>query len=130
MNLEDVNKLLDKLEQLDFDEVDLEFDQARIHVKKRTNNISQHEITLDSDQKQTESDAFMVKSPMVGVAHLEASLKKGQIVHAGDVVAQIESMKLFNDVTTLYGGVINQIKVKDGESVEFDQPLLSIKKDK
>jgi acetyl-CoA carboxylase biotin carboxyl carrier protein len=132
LKLEDLNKLLDKLEQMNFSEVELEIDQTKIHVKKGFDATTKQMVSVKPEQSQRDvtSDEFVIKSPMVGIVHFETPLKNGQKVRAGDVVAQIESMKLFNDVTSPRGGLIDDVRVQDGDSVEFDQPLLSIKKDK
>ena len=39
----------------------------------------------------------------------------------------IEAMKTMNHVPSTQDGVVNKILVKDGEPVEFGQPLISVK---
>ena len=41
-----------------------------------------------------------------------------------DVVLIIESMKLMNEVTSDVDGVVQEILVKNGDAVEYDQPLM------
>lgn len=38
----------------------------------------------------------------------------------------IESMKLMNEITSEYDGVVKQILVKNGEAVDYDQPVMII----
>ena len=45
-------------------------------------------------------------------------------VKKGDVVLIIESMKLMNEVTSDVEGVVQEILVKNGDAVEYDQPLM------
>ena len=55
------------------------------------------------------------------------SVKKaapGGTVKKGDVVLIIESMKLMNEVTSDVDGVVQEILVKNGDAVEYDQPLM------
>ena len=40
----------------------------------------------------------------------------------------IEAMKTMNHVPSTHDGVVSKILVKDGEQVEFGQPLISLKK--
>ncbi len=39
----------------------------------------------------------------------------------------IESMKLMNEVQSEFDGTVAEILVKNGEAVEFDQPIMIIK---
>ena len=39
----------------------------------------------------------------------------------------VEAMKTMNHVPSTENGVVNKIFVKDGEPVEFGQPLISVK---
>ncbi len=39
----------------------------------------------------------------------------------------IESMKLMNEIQSPFDGVVADILVKDGEAVEYDQPVMVIK---
>ncbi len=74
----------------------------------------------------------VVKSPIVGTFYAAPAPGKapyaavGQSVNKGDVLFIIESMKLMNEVTSEFGGKITEILVKDGEAVEFDQPIMII----
>lgn len=74
----------------------------------------------------------VVKSPIVGTFYAAPAPDKapyvsvGKNVAKGDVLFIIESMKLMNEVTSEYDGRIAEILVKDGEAVEFDQPIMRI----
>ena len=75
----------------------------------------------------------VVKSPIVGTFYAAASPEKppfvtvGQQVKKGDVLMIIESMKLMNEVQSEFDGTVAEILVKNGEAVEFDQPIMVIK---
>ncbi|PJE50286.1 acetyl-CoA carboxylase biotin carboxyl carrier protein subunit [Pediococcus damnosus] len=113
---------------MNFSEVEIEIDKTKIHVKKATGEAPVGPTGKPVKQEQPFSDS-VISSPMVGVVHLEKQLKVGQKVAVGDVVAQIESMKLFNDVTSSQAGVVSQLYVKDGDPVEFHQSLIALTKD-
>ena len=71
-----------------------------------------------------------VKSPMVGTAYLSSEpgakpfVEVGQSVKQGDTILIVEAMKVMNPITAPGPGTIKKIMVSDGQSVEFDQPLV------
>lgn len=73
-----------------------------------------------------------VKAPIVGTFYSkpapekEPFVKVGDTVKKGDVIMIIESMKLMNEVTSEFDGQVKEILVKDGEAVEYDQPVMII----
>lgn len=75
----------------------------------------------------------VVKSPIVGTFYAASAPDKppfvtvGQQVKKGDVIMIIESMKLMNEVQSEFDGTVAEILVKNGEAVEFDQPIMIIK---
>ena len=68
-------------------------------------------------------------SPMVGVFYSAPSpndppfVKVGQKVQAGDQLGIIEAMKIMNPIEATQSGVIEEILVKNGEVIQFGQPL-------
>ncbi len=74
----------------------------------------------------------IVKSPIVGTFYAAPAPDKapyvsvGSTVNKGDVLFIIESMKLMNEVTSEFSGKVAEILVKNGDTVEFDQPILRI----
>ncbi len=75
----------------------------------------------------------VVKAPLVGTFYAAPSpdkppfVKVGQQVKKGDVIMIIESMKLMNEVQSDFDGTVAEILVKNGEAVEYDQPIMIIK---
>ncbi len=73
-----------------------------------------------------------VKAPIVGTFYAAPSpdqppfVQVGDTVKKGDVILIIESMKLMNEVTSDTDGVVKEILVKNGDAVEYDQPLMVI----
>ncbi len=72
-------------------------------------------------------------SPMVGVFYSAPSpndppfVKIGQKVKAGDQLGIIEAMKIMNPLEATQSGVIEEILVKNGDVVEFAQPIIRYK---
>ena len=73
-----------------------------------------------------------IKSPMVGTFYSASSpdaapyVKEGQEVKKGDVLCIIEAMKIMNKIEVERAGKIVKVIAKDGEPVQFDQPLFII----
>jgi acetyl-CoA carboxylase biotin carboxyl carrier protein len=73
-----------------------------------------------------------IKSPMVGTFYSASSpdaapyVKEGQDVKKGDVLCIIEAMKIMNKIEAEKDGKIVKALVKDGDPVQFDQPLFII----
>lgn len=79
-----------------------------------------------------EVPANAVKSPMVGTFYSSPApssppfIEVGKHVKAGEVICIVEAMKMMNQIEADHSGVVEAILVKDGEPVEFDQPLVVI----
>lgn len=76
--------------------------------------------------------AKIIKSPMVGTFYAapEPGAKPfvtiGERVEPDTTVCIVEVMKLMNSIHAEHAGVITHLLVKDGEAVEFGQPLIVI----
>ena len=73
------------------------------------------------------------KSPMVGTFYRKPSpddaafVQVGDHVNKGDILCIIEAMKVMNEIQADISGEITEIFAEDGDSVEYGQPLFSIK---
>jgi len=87
---------------------------------------------LGAEPRAEEIAGTSVKSPMVGTAFLapepgaETFVEVGKPVKAGDTLLIVEAMKVMNPITAPEGGVVKKILIRDGQPVEFDQPLVII----
>ena len=57
----------------------------------------------------------------------ENFVETGDAVSSGDQIGTIEAMKVFNDVLADADGVVEEILVGNGETVEYDQPLVTLR---
>jgi acetyl-CoA carboxylase biotin carboxyl carrier protein len=77
-------------------------------------------------------DGHVMRSPMVGTFYASpnpdspAFVKVGQAVKAGDTLAIIEAMKMFNPIEADISGTVTAILASSGQPVEFDEPLFVI----
>jgi acetyl-CoA carboxylase biotin carboxyl carrier protein len=80
-----------------------------------------------------DQDLFIVKSPIVGTYYEAPSpgsppfVKVGDTVEAGQILCIIEAMKLMNEIESDVSGIIAKILVKNGQPVEYGQPLFAIR---
>ena len=87
--------------------------------------------TLNNNNKK--NDSFIsIDSPMVGIIYLTPKpssppfVKKGQKIKKGDTICLIEAMKTFNEIKSDRDCIVKTVLVKNGEAVEFGQPLFEI----
>jgi len=77
-------------------------------------------------------DGHVMRSPMVGTFYASPNpdspvfVKVGQAVKAGDTLAIIEAMKMFNPIEADISGTVTAILASSGQPVEFDEPLFVI----
>ena len=87
---------------------------------------------IQNSQSEEPSNILSIDSPMVGIVYMTPKpssppfVKSGQKVKKGDTICLIEAMKTFNEIKSDKDGVIKSILVKNGEAVEFGQPLFEI----
>jgi acetyl-CoA carboxylase biotin carboxyl carrier protein len=86
------------------------------------------EPPVDSDE-----GLHKVKSPIVGTFYESPSpgappfLKVGDIVTQGQVLCIVEAMKLMNEIESDVAGEVVKFYVKNGQPVEYGQPLFGIR---
>lgn len=87
---------------------------------------------VETEQAQ-ETGLQQIVSPMVGTFYQSPSpdsdpyVQVGSTVSKDSIVCIVEAMKLFNEIEAEVDGEIVEILVKDGELVEYGQPLFSVK---
>ena len=81
----------------------------------------------------TQKPRKTITSPLVGVFYTAPSedadpfVKAGDSVKKGQVVGIVEAMKLMNEIESEYDGIVEEILVKNEETVEYGQPLFRIR---
>jgi acetyl-CoA carboxylase biotin carboxyl carrier protein len=86
------------------------------------------EPVVDSDE-----GLHIVKSPIVGTYYESPSpgappfIKVGDTVAQGQVLCIVEAMKLMNEIESDVAGEIVKMHVKNGQPVEYGQPLFAIR---
>lgn len=89
--------------------------------------------TVEQPVKKQDENLHKIVSPMVGTFYQSPSpdanayVKVGSSVQSNSVVCIVEAMKLFNEIEAEVDGEIVEILVKDGQLVEYGQPLFLVK---
>lgn len=113
--------------------------------KSTVHNSKQNAVSDEENKKNLESsnpksdvlkeeNTFIIKSPMVGSFYSAPSPQEkpyaviGSNVRKGDVVCIIEAMKLMNEIECEDDGEVIEVLCKDGDLVEYGQPLFKIRK--
>jgi len=93
------------------------------------------EVASDNAAPASEDpDLITLRSPMVGSFYRAPApesppyVKEGDRVDAETAVCIIEAMKVMNEIKAETEGQIVEILVENGEAVEFDQPLFTVRK--
>ena len=136
INKKIIEELTGYLKEFNLSEIEYSEGTTKVKVSRLINNPNI--VSSEIKQKQSVSEkatdtSVKVTSPIVGTAYLapEPGAKKfvdvGQKIKKGQTIMIVEAMKTMNHVPSTQDGVISKVLVKDGEPVEFGQPLVSIK---
>ncbi len=96
---------------------------------------AQAALTPAAQQKAAATDekTEIIKAPLVGTFYAAPSPDSAPFVEVGAkiepqaVVCIIEAMKVMNEIKSELGGTIVEVLVKNGQAVEFGQPLFKLK---
>lgn len=140
MDIKQIRELIELMEEKDLASLELEVKDKRVAL---TRNTAQAVITAPMVAPAVSSapstpapkavSGVVEKSPMVGVFYSAPSpndppfVKVGQSVQKGQQLGIIEAMKIMNPLEASQDGIIEEILVKNGEVVQFDQPVIRYK---
>ena len=137
------------LENSDINEIDINFWGRKYRVVKSPGiNVvdqklnSDTEILTQDNSNTTSQDTpsansesanhNQILSPMPGTFYSAPSPEAEPFVKAGDAVKKgqtlciVEAMKIMNEIEAESNGVISEILIKNGDPVEYNQPLFKI----
>ena len=154
MDLKEIKRLIALIENANISHFSIEEDGTKIELKKEFSNSPQPTSvvlpqtqapaiapTLPSSEQDAPTETTKsntngltpIKSQMVGTFYAASSpdsppfIKVGDTVENGQVICVIEAMKLFNEIESETTGIIEEICVKNGDPVEFGQPLFLVR---
>lgn len=141
MEIQQIRELIELMEEKDLSQLELEIKDKRVSL---TRNIAQPIVSapmvaapagapLPAAAPAGVVSGIVEKSPMVGVFYSAPSpndppfVKVGQSVQKGQQLGIIEAMKIMNPLEASQDGIIEEILVKNGDVVQFDQPVIRYK---
>jgi len=136
INKKIIEELTNYLKEFNLSEIEYAEGSTKVKVSRAINTSMISSIAPSEAKKKQEvieSSGTNVTSPIVGTAYLapEPSAKKfvevGQKIKKGQTIMIVEAMKTMNHVPSTLDGTVSKILIKDGEPVEFGQPLISVK---
>ena len=153
MNVKEIKELLELMAEHNVGEIEIEKDNAKIKLRKMASGqivmqsappmiapapslihaAAPAAAPAASGQPATEEGVTIVRSPMVGTFYAAPApdqppyVSVGKAVKTGDTLCIIEAMKLMNEIKSEMGGTVVEILVQNGQTVEYDQPILKIK---
>ena len=133
INKKIIEELVGYLKEFNLSEIEYAEGTTKVKVSRSMNNSNIISGEVKKKQSVINNNNTHVTSPIVGTAYLapEPGAKKfvevGQKIKKGQTIMIVEAMKTMNHVPSTQEGTVSKILVKDGEPVEFGQPLISIK---
>ena len=144
MNIENLDKLIERMEKASLSELSYKDGEVDIKLKKeaprevmevpakQTTHVAQQQSIPAAESETAEKEGQLIKAPMVGTFYKAPSPESEPFIAVGDnvsndsVVCILEAMKLFNEIQAETSGEIVEILVEDGDMVEYDQPLFRV----
>lgn len=95
--------------------------------------VQEAPVATIAEEVEQDPSLHEVTSPMVGTFYAASSPEAEAYVQVGSkvtneaIVCIVEAMKLFNEIEAEVSGEIVEVLVKDGQLVEYGQPLFLVK---
>ncbi len=133
MDIRKIKKLIDLMIESDLQSIEVKEGDQSIALARRNPIIAAGgapvATTLEAPVVKAVSRGAVETSPMVGVFYSAQSpgeapfVNLGQTVTAGETLGIIEAMKIMNPIEATQSGVVEEILVKNGDVIQFGQPL-------
>jgi len=133
INKKIIEELTGYLKEFNLSEIEYSEGTTSVKVSRVLKTTDNPALELKKKKIEIDENEVTVTSPIVGTAYLapEPGGKKfieiGDKVKKGQTVMIVEAMKTMNHIPSTQNGIVGKILVKDGEPVEFGQPLISLK---
>jgi acetyl-CoA carboxylase biotin carboxyl carrier protein len=139
-----IDELADLMEEFSLEEARLTSDGVTIAFGRRRAQIMGVPVTAHAEEHH-EEEAYdapaappvptgqPVPSPMGGIFYSSQSpgtppfAAVGSTVAPGQIIGLIEAMKVFNEVTSPFGGIVDRVMVENGAVVSMGDVLMYLK---
>jgi len=150
MDIRKVKKLIELLEESGISELEISEGEESVRISRHPRMTMQPPMALASPMSQPvpaaapatpataagehkpRNDEHTVTSPMVGTYYSASSpgakafVEIGMEIKVGQILCIIEAMKMMNQIESDKAGRVTAMLAKNGEPVEFGQPLFII----
>ncbi len=140
LSIDEVKELVKVLEESSLNKLELKYDDGKVLLEKgmvvqAVNDAAPVGVVAApaAVPAKTGEQIVEITAPLVGTFYSAADPKSEPFVKVGSkvtpntVVCILEAMKLFSEVEAEVEGEITEILVKDGDFIEFGQPLFKVK---
>jgi acetyl-CoA carboxylase biotin carboxyl carrier protein len=150
MDIRKVKKLIELLEESGISELEISEGEESVRISRHPRTGLQAPMAMGAPmvhaappaaaatpataagEHKPRNDEYTVTSPMVGTYYSAASpgaksfVELGNEIKIGQILCIIEAMKMMNQIESDKAGRVTAILAKNGEPVEFGQPLFII----
>ncbi len=150
MDIRKVKKLIELLEESGISELEISEGEESVRISRHPRLAMPPPVTVGGPMSQPapvaspatpataagehkpRNDEHTVTSPMVGTYYSASSpgskpfIEIGMEIKVGQILCIIEAMKMMNQIESDKAGRVTAILAKNGEPVEFGQPLFII----
>lgn len=138
LSLAEIQELIKTIDNSTLEKFEFECDEYRLALKKGSTAataVIAQPVAAEQEQLPAvdEKEMIEITAPMVGTFYTatepggEPFVKVGSQVNADSIICILEAMKLFTEIEADVSGEIVEIFAKDGDLVEYGQPLFSVK---
>ena len=133
INKKIIEELTDYLKEFNLSEIEYGEGSTKVKVSRSINTSNIISSEIKKKVTVTDNNDTYVTSPIVGTVYLASEpgaknfVEVGQKVKKGQTIMIVEAMKTMNHVPSTQDGTVSKILIKNGEPVEFGQPLISVK---
>ena len=133
INKKIIEELTGYLKEFNLSEIEYAEGTTKVKVSRSVNTANIISSEVKKKFSESNENGTNINSPIVGTAYLAAEpgaqkfVEVGQKIKKGQTILIVEAMKTMNHVPSTQDGIVSKIFVKDGEPVEFGQPLVSVK---
>ena len=153
-DVQKIRELVSLMDQFDLTAIDLSNEQTSIRIRRGRGLVAAPTVTVTpgvpgpiashvaapattpaapvASVASPGAEAVYIRSPMVGTFYESPApdakpyLGMGDVVRPDSTVCLIEAMKVFTEINAGLSGKIVEILAKNGQPVEFDQPLFRV----
>ena len=151
MNLDEIKSILQLMEANKLVEFEYEDDGRRLKLRRAEDRLVTAAVPMSvpsavpmaaapapapaaGGEAARAANVTEFKSPLVGTFYRSAKPDSDPFVNVGDeigpekVICIIEAMKVMNEIKAEMSGIVRDILVKNGQAVEFGEPMFLIEK--